>query len=84
MPVAALEIGLGKELEVVHHETSPMRRNQDVFAKAKEVLHEGNLPQGPIPVPGGGAKLSRVSVGYTLIHSASCQLLAASSWAELR
>ena len=30
--VAALEIGLGKELEVVHHETSPMRRNQDVFA----------------------------------------------------
>lgn len=30
--VAALEIGLGKELEVIHHETSPMRRNQDVFA----------------------------------------------------
>jgi len=30
--VAALEIGLGKALEVIHHETSPMRRNQDVFA----------------------------------------------------
>jgi glutathione S-transferase len=30
--VAALETGLGQELEVVHHETSPMRRNQEVFA----------------------------------------------------
>lgn len=30
--VAAHEIGLEKDLEIVHHETTPMRRNQDVFA----------------------------------------------------
>lgn len=39
--VAAHEMGLQKHLEVIHHETSPTRRNEDVFARN---------PLGKVPV----------------------------------
>jgi len=39
--VAAFELGLQDEVEVVHHETSPTQRNHDVFAQN---------PLGKVPV----------------------------------
>ena len=39
--VFAHEVGLARQIEVVHHETSPTRRNADVFAEN---------PLGKVPV----------------------------------
>jgi glutathione S-transferase len=39
--VLALEVGIAQRIEVVHHETSPTRRNQEVFAEN---------PLGQVPI----------------------------------